>query len=113
MYFRDCYDHTIELMDVVEMGREMAGSFTDIYMSSISNKLNDVMKVLTIISTVFIPLSFIASVYGMNFDFMPELKSPYGYPAVLLFMLTAAAGMLYSFWRKGWLGRKSLQSDNY
>jgi magnesium transporter len=105
-YFRDSYDHTIELMDVVEMGREMAGSFTDIYLSTVSNRLNDVMKVLTIISTVFIPLSFVASVYGMNFEHMPELHHPWAYPAVLSFMFLAASGMLFLFWRKGWLGRR-------
>jgi len=108
-YFRDIYDHTIELMDVVETGREMASSFTDIYLSSISNRLNDVMKVLTIISTIFIPLSFIASVYGMNFPHMPELKYEIAYPLVLLFMLCSASLMLFLFWRKGWLSESSKQ----
>lgn len=106
VYFRDCYDHVIELIDVVEMGREMTASFTDIYMSSVSNKLNDVMKVLTVISTIFIPLSFVASLYGMNFQYMPELRSPYGYPAVLIFMLLAGGSMFYVFWKRGWLERR-------
>jgi magnesium transporter len=83
-YLNDCYDHTVQLMDLVESHREMASGLMDVYLSSMSNRMNEIMKVLTIISTIFIPLTFIAGVYGMNFDpkdgplSMPELRSPYG-----------------------------------
>jgi magnesium transporter len=107
-YFRDCYDHTIQLMDMVETFREMASSLVDEYMSSMSNRMNEIMKVLTVIATIFIPLTFLVGVYGMNFDpdsspfNMPELRWRYGYPASLLLMAVVAAGMLYYFRRKKW-----------
>jgi magnesium transporter len=107
-YLRDCYDHTVQLMDMVETFREMAAGLVDEYMSSMSNRMNEIMKVLTVIATIFIPLTFIAGIYGMNFDThvspynMPELGWRYGYPAVLLVMAAAAAGMLYYFRRKKW-----------
>jgi magnesium transporter len=107
-YLRDCYDHTIQLMDMVETFREMASGLVDEYMSSMSNRMNEIMKVLTVIATIFIPLTFIVGVYGMNFDTkaspynMPELGWRYGYPAVLLVMAAVAAGMLYYFQRKKW-----------
>lgn len=108
IYLRDCYDHTIQLMDIVETYREIASGLVDVYMSSVSVKLNEAMKVLTIIATIFIPLSFIASLYGMNFDTsspwnMPELHWRYGYPAVLAVMFICAALLLWYFWRKGWM----------
>ena len=109
IFLRDCYDHTIQLMDIVETYREIASGLLDVYISSVSTKLNEIMKVLTIIATVFIPLSFIASLYGMNFDRaasrwnMPELGWPFGYPLVLLLMLATAGGLMGYFWRKGWL----------
>jgi len=109
LYLRDCYDHSVHALDLVESYREMASSLLEIYLSSLSNRLNDVMKVLTIIATVFIPLSFIVGVYGMNFDrsagpwSMPELGMPYGYPMLWLIMLLIVAGMLYYFRRKNWL----------
>ena len=81
--FRDVYDHIIQIGDTVETLREMVSSMMEVYLSSVSYRLNGVMKVLTIITTIFMPLSFIASIYGMNFEHMPELKSPWGYPAVL------------------------------
>lgn len=108
-YLRDCYDHTIQLMDIVETYREMASGLLDIYMSSVSVKLNEVMKVLTIVATIFMPISFIASLYGMNFDReaspwnMPELGWTYGYPFALLVMLASAAGIAWYAWRRGWL----------
>ena len=111
IYLRDCYDHTIQLIDIVETYREIANGLLDVYISSVSAKLNEVMKVLTIIATIFIPLGFVASLYGMNFDQdasrwnMPELGWAYGYPAILLFMMTVGCGMLYWFWRMGWIGR--------
>jgi magnesium transporter len=107
-YLRDCYDHTIQLMDMVETFREMASGLVDEYMSAVSNRMNEIMKVLTVVSTIFIPLTFIVGIYGMNFDTkaspynMPELGWRYGYPAVLLVMAAVAAGMLYYFQRKKW-----------
>lgn len=111
VYLRDCYDHTIQLIDIVETYREIANGLLDVYISSVSAKLNEVMKVLTIIATIFIPLGFVASLYGMNFDTeispwnMPELHWRYGYPAVLAVMTAVGCGMLVYFWRRGWLGR--------
>lgn len=108
LYLRDCYDHTIQVMDLLETFREMTGSMLEIYMSSVSNRMNGVMKVLTVIATIFIPLTFIVGVYGMNFDRsaspwnMPELGWPYGYVLVWLVMIIIAAGMLLIFRRKGW-----------
>lgn len=113
-FLRDCYDHTIQLMDIVETYREIASGLLDVYISSVSAKLNEIMKVLTIIATVFMPLSFIASLYGMNFDRqaspwnMPELGWWFGYPFALILMLISAFGFIGYFFRKGWLsGRRS------
>ncbi len=109
-YLRDCYDHCIQLMDMLEMQREVAASLFDIYLSSLSNRLNEIMKVLTMIATIFIPLGFIASLYGMNFDVkaspwnMPELQWAYGYPFALALMALTAAGLLWWFKRRGWIG---------
>ncbi len=102
-YIRDVYDHVIQVIDTVETYREMISGVLDIYLSSMSNKLNEVMKVLTIIATVFIPLTFIAGVYGMNFKFMPELGWRWAYPALWVVMLTAAVLMLAFFRRRKWL----------
>ena len=104
LYLRDCYDHTVQVLDVVETYRELAGGLMDVYLSSVSNKMNEVMKVLTVIATIFIPLTFIAGVYGMNFEAMPELKLPWAYPAVWAVMIVVAVTMLVLFRRKGWLG---------
>ncbi|MEW9922303.1 magnesium/cobalt transporter CorA [Marimonas sp. MJW-29] len=109
LFLRDCYDHTVQLMDIVETYREMASGLIDVHLSSVSMKLNEVMKVLTIVATIFIPLSFIASVYGMNFDRetspwnMPELGWYLGYPFALLLMSASAGGLLWYIWKKGWL----------
>jgi magnesium transporter len=103
MYLRDVYDHTIQVIDTVESYRDMASGMLDIYLSSISNRMNAVMKVLTIIATIFIPLTFIAGIYGMNFKYMPELEWKFGYAAVLIIMFTAAAIMLIYFRKKKWL----------
>jgi magnesium transporter len=109
VFFRDCYDHTIQLMDMVETFREMASGLVDEYMSAVSNRMNEIMKVLTVVATIFIPLTFIAGVYGMNFDTkaspwnMPELTWAYGYPALLLLMAAVAGGMLCYFRRKRWI----------
>jgi len=110
LYLRDVYDHLLQLIDMIETYREITTGLVDVYMSSVSVKLNKTMQVLTVIATIFIPLGFIASLYGMNFDRgaspwnMPELSWYFGYPLTLLLMLGIAAGMLFQFWRHGWLG---------
>ena len=110
VFLRDCYDHTIQIMDLLETYRDMSVSMLDIYLSSISNRMNEIMRVLTIIATIFIPLTFIVGVYGMNFGnngkspwAMPELNWYYGYPLLWLLMIGVAVGMLIYFWRKRWL----------
>jgi magnesium transporter len=102
LYLRDVYDHTIQVIETVETIRDMLGGMLDIYLSSISNKMNEVMKVLTIIATIFIPLTFIAGIYGMNFEYMPELTWRNGYFIVLLIMLAIAGYMVYFFKKKDW-----------
>ena len=108
IYLRDCYDHAVQVMDMVETYRELASSLTDVYLSSVSNKMNEVMKLLTIISTIFIPLTFIAGIYGMNFNTeksplnMPELNWFWGYPICILAMVLIAGGLVIFFWRRGW-----------
>ncbi len=103
IYLRDVYDHTIQVIDTVESYRDLTASLLDIYLSSLSNRMNNIMKVLTIVSTIFMPLSFVVGVYGMNFDNMPELHWHYGYYAVWGIILMVSASMLYFVWRKGWL----------
>ncbi len=103
VYLRDVYDHTIQVIDSIETFRDMVSGMLDIYLSSVSNRLNAVMKVLTIITTVFMPLTFIAGIYGMNFKYMPELERPWGYPAVLLVMFGIGTSMLIYFRKKKWL----------
>lgn len=102
-YLRDLYDHTIQVLETVESLRDTLSGLLDIYLSSISNRMNEIMKVLTVISTLFIPLTFIVGVYGMNFRFMPELEWHWGYPVVWGVMITVAAFMLRYFHRKGWI----------
>lgn len=102
IYLRDIYDHTIQIIDTVETFRDMVSGMLDIYLSSISNRLNEVMKVLTMIATVFIPLSFIVGVYGMNFRYMPELQWKWGYPLIWGVIILVVAGMLAYFRRKKW-----------
>jgi magnesium transporter len=102
-YFRDVYDRVFEAMDLIENTRDMVSGLVDIYLSSMSNRTNEVMKVLTVVATIFIPLTFIVGLYGMNFKYMPELDSPWGYPAILVFMLTVAIGMLIYFHKKKWI----------
>lgn len=102
-YLRDIYDHVIQVMDTTETYRDILSGMLDIYLSSISNKMNEIMKVLTIISTIFIPLTFLAGIYGMNFKVMPELGWKLGYPALLLVMLLTAIAMLHYFRKKKWL----------
>lgn len=102
IYLRDVYDHTIHVIDTLETFRDTISGMLDIYLSSISNRLNEVMKVLTIISTIFIPLTFLSGVYGMNFRYMPELGWKWGYPALLVLMLGVALTMVSFFKRKKW-----------
>lgn len=106
LYLRDVHDHAVQQLDVLESFRDTASGFLDVYLSSESNRTNEVMRVLTVMASIFIPLTFIAGVYGMNFQAMPELHSSVGYPLVLLMMIVIAAGMLFFFHRKGWLGER-------
>jgi len=103
IYLRDVYDHTIQVMDTIEVYREMLSGMLDIYLSSVSNRLNSVMKVLTIIATIFMPLTFIAGIYGMNFKYMPELEWRWSYPAVWLIVVLIGVSMLIYFKKKKWL----------
>jgi magnesium transporter len=103
VYLRDVYDHTIQVMDSVDTFRDTLSGMLDIYLSSVSNRMNEIMKVLTVIATIFIPLTFLAGIYGMNFKAMPELDQPWGYPAVLILMLTIAVVMLIYFRKRKWL----------
>ena len=103
VYMNDVYDHTIQAIDTIESFRDVASGLLEVYLSGISQHMNEIMKVLTIVSTIFVPLTFIASIYGMNFDYMPELRWKWGYPFVLLTMLSVACVMLYNFYRKKWI----------
>lgn len=103
LYLRDVYDHTLQVIESIEMYRDTLSGLMDVYLSSISYKLNEVMKVLTIISTIFIPLTYIAGVYGMNFKYLPELNWPHGYFLSLGLMATVAVGMIFYFRKKNWL----------
>jgi magnesium transporter len=96
---------------MVETYRELASSLMDVYLSSVSNKMNEIMKILTVISTLFIPLTFIVGVYGMNFKYMPELEQPWGYPATWIVMIAIASGLIYFFWRRGWFENFSTLKD--
>jgi len=103
-FYRDIYDHLVRVTDLAESYRDLIGGSLEAYLSVVSNRLNEIMKVLTIFSAVMLPLTFIAGVYGMNFDNMPEIHSRYGYYAVWLVMGSVAVGMLAFFWRRGWIG---------
>ncbi len=113
LYLRDCYDHVVQVVDLIETYRELTADLRDLYMSSLSNRINETMRILTIFSTFFIPLTFIVGIYGMNFDWeggakplnMPELHWRYGYPMVWVAMLASAAVMLVYFYRRGWILR--------
>ncbi|MEH2069850.1 MAG: magnesium/cobalt transporter CorA [Nostoc sp.] len=109
IYLRDCYDHTVQVMDMVETYRELASGLMDVYLSAVSNKMNEIMKVLTVVSSIFIPLTFVAGIYGMNFNTekspynMPELNWYWGYPMCWALMIAIALGLLLFFWQRGWL----------
>jgi magnesium transporter len=102
VYLRDLHDHTLQVVDMVDGYRDILGTLHDTYLSAVSNRLNEIMKVLTIISTVFIPLTFLVGVYGMNFRHMPELDWPWAYPLVWLVMVVVAVAMMVQFKRRGW-----------
>lgn len=102
-YLRDCYDHTIQLIDILEIYRESCADLRDFHYSQLSNRTNEIMRMLTLIATLFMPMTFIAGVYGMNFDWMPELHQRWGYPFALSVMACSATGFVYFFWKRGWL----------
>lgn len=108
-FFRDIYDHLVRVTDLAESYRDLISGALDAYLSVISNRMNEIMKVLTIFSAVMLPLTFIAGVYGMNFDNIPELHTTYGYFVVWIIMATVAIGMLAFFWRRGWIGNQKLK----
>lgn len=114
-YLRDCLDHVVRLLETLDGHQDIAHGLMDLHLSSMSQRMNEIMKVLTIISTIFIPLNFIAGVYGMNFDTgvsplnMPELHWYFGYPAALLVMLTVAVALVFYFHKKGWFGSSDLE----
>jgi len=103
VYLRDVYDHSVQILETIEMYRDRTGGMVDFYISSSSQRMTAVMKVLTIITTIFMPLTFIAGVYGMNFEHMPELKWRFGYPVILTIMTVIGIGMAFYFRRKKWL----------
>lgn len=103
VFLQDVYDHTLRVIEVLETYRDMVSGMFDLYMSTISNRMNEVMKVLTIIATIFIPLTFIAGIYGMNFKYMPELQWYFGYLLVWLIMIGVVGVMILYFKRKKWL----------
>jgi magnesium transporter len=118
IYLRDCYDHLIQVMDMVETYRELTSGLMDVYLSSVSNKMNEVMKFLTVMSTIFIPLTFVAGVYGMNFNTekspfnMPELNWYWGYIFFWTMMIAIAASLIFFFWRRGWFDNfSSIKGD--
>lgn len=118
VYLRDCYDHAVQVIDMVETYRELASSLMDVYLSSVSNRMNEIMKTLTVISAIFIPLTFVAGIYGMNFNTeispwnMPELNWYWGYPACLALMVAIAGVLVFFFWRRGWFDNISaVKSD--
>jgi len=118
VYLRDCYDHAVQVMDLVETYRELASGLMDVYLSSVGNRMNEIMKFLTVMSSIFIPLTFIAGIYGMNFNTdksawnMPELNWYWGYPLCLAVMLAIAAGLVFFFWRRGWFENFSTIKDD-
>lgn len=118
IYLRDCYDHTVQIMDVIETYRELLSSLMDVYLSIVSNKMNEIMKILTVISTIFIPLTFIVGIYGMNFNpdaspfNMPELNWYWGYLACWGVMIGIAATLIAFFWRRGWFENLSKVKRN-
>lgn len=112
VYLRDPTDHCAQLVDVIDSHRELVSGLLNTYLSVVSNRTNEVMKVLTIMSSIFIPLTFLAGIYGMNFDFMPEIHQRWSYPILLAVMVVVAALMVVYFWRKGWIGGSGANDDD-
>jgi magnesium transporter len=118
IFFRDSYDHVVQLVDLVETFRELAADLRDFHMTSVNNRINETMRVLTIIATIFIPITFIASIYGMNFQpeaspwNMPELKWYFGYPFALGLMAVTALGLILYFVRQGWMRWGTGEEEN-
>jgi len=106
-FYRDVQDHTMQVLDLLETYRDTASGLSDLYQSSVGNKMNEIMKVLTIMASFFIPITFFAGVYGMNFEHIPELGWKYAYPAFWSVCLSMSLGLAIFFWRKGWIGPKS------
>jgi magnesium transporter len=111
LYWRDPLDHCAQLVDVIDSQREVVNGLMNMYLSVLSNKTNEVMKVLTIMASIFIPLTFLAGIYGMNFEYMPELRVRWAYPALLIIMALAVAVMLFYFHRNGWIGSGPKDDD--
>lgn len=117
LYLRDTYDHAVQVMDMVETFREIASGLMDLYLSGVSNRMNEIMKVLTILSTIFLPITAIGGIYGMNFHpevspyNMPELNFRYGYLTVLGVMFASVVGLLLFYWRRGWIGRAGVDVE--
>jgi magnesium transporter len=105
VFLRDTYDHSVQLLDLVETSRDLASAILEIHLSTVNNRMNEVMKTLTVMASIFIPLTFLAGVYGMNFRYMPELAWRWAYPSFWLAMLGIAALLLLWFRRRGWLSR--------
>ena len=103
VFIGDVYDHTIQVIDTIESFRDIISGMMDLYLSTVSNRMNEVMKVLTIIATIFIPLTFVAGIYGMNFKFMPELDWKWSYPILWILLIVIFVSMLFYFKRKKWL----------
>jgi magnesium transporter len=110
-FYRDIHDHLVRVTDLAESYRDLISGSLEAYLSVISNRMNEIMKVLTIFSAIMLPLTFIAGVYGMNFENMPELHSRYGYYATWAIMITVAVGMLMFFWKRGWIGRSPTSDE--
>jgi magnesium transporter len=104
VYLRDTYDHIVQTSEAVEVSRELINGLMNTYLSVVSNRMNEVMKVLTIVASIFVPLTFMAGIYGMNFEYMPELGMRAGYPILMGAMAIVAFGMVVFFWLKGWIG---------
>jgi magnesium transporter len=108
-FFRDVHDHLMRISDLAENYRDMVGGLFEIHFAVIGNKTNDIMKTLAVVSAIILPLTLIAGIYGMNFEYMPELHTRYGYYATLAVMILITAILLFYFWRRGWLDRESTE----
>ncbi len=111
LFLRDTYDHILQVTEVVDMCRESVNSLMNSYISAVGHRTNEVMKVLTIMSSIFVPLTFVAGIYGMNFEHMPELQLPWAYPLVWMTMISCVTFMLFFFRRKGWIGNGAAQAS--